>query len=342
MRSARLHAAGVIRLHDEQPPTSGQDDLVIRPTAVGLCGSDLHWWSEGSIGDAAIEEPLVVGHEAAGVVLGGPRDGELVAIDPAVPCMSCHECMAGRGNLCPDVRFLGHGRQDGALRTVLTWPDRACHTLPESIGDAHGALLEPLGVALHATRLAHVTAGDTVAVIGCGPIGLLLIQLVQSLGATKVLASDPLAHRRVLAAEFGAVAVDPRGGSPEDLDSVADVTFEVSGDDDAVAQAFHIARPGSRVALVGIPDGDRTSFAASVPRRKGLTVSFVRRMHETYPRAIAAVLGGFVDLAPIVTHRFTLDEIAAAFDVAAARRGGKVIVHPTPPVRDAIGDHPVD
>lgn len=307
----------------------------MRPTAVGICGSDLHWWAEGGIGDAVIGSPLVVGHEAAGVVVGGSRDGELVALDPAVACGTCRQCGAGHGNLCPSVRFLGHDREDGALRTLLVWPGALCHSLPPTIDDEAAAMLEPLGVAIHATGLAPVGSAATVAVVGCGPIGLLLVQLAFLRGASTVVASDPVAHRRDAAASYGADPFDPSSDNRRDLDGMADVTFEVSGTDDGLAQATIAARPGTRVAMVGIPDGDLTSFAASTPRRKGLTVLFVRRMHGTYPTAIDLVSGGRIDVASIVTHRFGLDHVAEAFDVAAARSGGKVVVSPTAPARSS-------
>src|SRR2546423_12593551 len=178
MKVARLHAVGDLRLADEPPPVPGPGESLVRVTAVGICGSDLHWWGEGAIGDAALERPLVLGHEAAGVIDAGPDRGTRVAIDPAITCGVCRPCRDGYHNLCVRIRFAGHGRQDGALREFLTWPSHLLHPLPGSLPDTGGAILEPLGVAVHALDLGHVRLGASVMVVGCGPIGLLLIQIL--------------------------------------------------------------------------------------------------------------------------------------------------------------------
>jgi L-iditol 2-dehydrogenase len=287
-------------------------------TSVGLCGSDLHWFTEGGIGDAVLSRPLVLGHEMAGVIRGGPRDGVRVAIDPAIPCGVCEPCRDGDPNLCLTIVFAGHGSCDGGLRQLMAWPSDRLHPIPDAISDDEGALLEPLGVALHAYDLAHAKLAQTVAVVGCGPIGLMLIQLARRAGATRVLAYDPLPHRMAAALEAGAVA----------LEGEADLVFEVSGVPDAVERALVAARPGARVILVGIPDGDTTTFKASIARRKGLTLVLARRMGEVYPRAIALAASRSVDLGPLVSAAYPLAEIDAAMTAAAARKGLKVVVHP--------------
>ena len=183
MKAARLHAVGDLRVAEEPVPAAEPGSCLVRVTAVGICGSDLHWWGEAGIGDAILDRPLVLGHEAAGVIEDGPRSGERVAIDPAIPCGTCRMCRAGYRNLCLRIRFAGHGGQDGAMREFLTWPGELLHPLPDALSDANGAVLEPLGVAIHALDLGHLHLGGTAAVVGCGPIGLLLIQLLQVAGA---------------------------------------------------------------------------------------------------------------------------------------------------------------
>jgi L-iditol 2-dehydrogenase len=174
VRALRLHGVGDLRLADEPVPVPGPADGLVRVTAVGICGSDLHWYDESGIGDAALTRPLVLGHEAAGVIVAGPRAGQRVALDPQVPCGACETCAAGREHLCPQVRFLGHSVTDGAMRDLLAWPMANLVPLPDAIDDVAGAMLEPLGVAIHALRLGRVRPGDAVGVFGCGPIGLLL------------------------------------------------------------------------------------------------------------------------------------------------------------------------
>jgi L-iditol 2-dehydrogenase len=329
MKSVRLHGIGNLQIHDEPVPLVGEGEKLIRVKAVGVCGSDLHWFSEGSIGDARLDQPLILGHEFSGVT----ETGERVAIDPAIPCGYCEWCEKGHPNLCANLKFAGHGTQDGALREFMAWPQKCLHFLPESISDADGAMLEPLGVAIHSIDLGKVKAGMSVGVFGCGPIGLLIIQVAKVSGAAHIIATDKLAHRLEAAERFGATqtflvederrveemraAVQERG---------VDVAFEAAGMQESVDHAFVAALPGGKVILAGIPDDDRTSFSPSIARRKGLTIKLVRRMKHTYPRAIELVSKGLVDVRSLVTHCFPLDQSVDAFRVAARREGLKVII----------------
>jgi L-iditol 2-dehydrogenase len=334
MKAARLHAVGDLRLAAEPVPEPGPGETLVKVTAVGICGSDLHWWGEAGIGDARLAHPLVLGHEAAGVIEDGPDRGRRVAIDPAIPCGTCRPCRDGYRNLCLRIRFAGHGSQDGAMREFLAWPSHLLHRLPDGLADAGGAVLEPLGVAVHALDLGHVRLGASVVVIGCGPIGLLLIQVLQRAGAARVAAIEPLAHRRAAAARYGAdVCLGPAEiTGPRDIGEVAgdgaDVVFEMAGTDAAVELAMALARPGGRVVLGGIPASDQIAFRASTARRKGLTIAMVRRMNDVYPRAISLAVTGRVDVTSLVTHRLDLRSAPKAFGIAAERSGLKVIIEP--------------
>jgi L-iditol 2-dehydrogenase len=324
VRAARLYGTGDIRVVEEPSPSAGDGETLVRVGAIGICGSDLHWWTEGAIGDATLAHPLVLGHEGAGEIADGPRRGERVAIDPAIPCEICRACRDGYRNLCYNIRFAGHGGCDGMMRELMSWPTRLLHSLPDRLSDADGAMLEPLGVAIHALDLGHVPFDGTVAVVGCGPIGLLAIQLLRAAGASRVLAVEPLAHRREAAAKCGADEVV----SPEaDLTGYGgDVAFDMSGTNDAVRLAMESVRPGGRIVLGGIPDGDTTAFRASLARRKGLTIAMVRRMNEVYPRAIDLAARGVLSLETLVSRRAPLADVADAFDAAARRTGLKVII----------------
>jgi L-iditol 2-dehydrogenase len=332
MKALRLHGAGDLRLHEEPDARAGEGELLVEVTAVGLCGSDRHWLVEGEIGDATLERPLVLGHEFTGVVASGPRAGQRVALDPAVPCGRCAVCSAGLSHLCPEIRFAGHGGTDGALRTRLAWPERLAHPVSDAIPDSEAALLEPLGVALHALDLGHVREGTTAGVFGCGPIGLLLVQALAAHAAETVVATDPLPHRRIAAEASGAArAVDPVALADVPLPGGlgVDVAFEAAGADEAVADAMAAVRPGGRVVLVGIPDGDRTSFPASTARRKGLTLLLCRRMEpEDLPRAIELAADGRVDLGMLVGERHPLSGWEQAFAALLERRSLKVVVEP--------------
>jgi L-iditol 2-dehydrogenase len=318
MIALRLHDVRDVRLHEEPVREPEADELLLRVTAVGLCGSDLHWYAEGSIGDAVLERPLVLGHESVAVVEDGPRAGERVAVDPAIPCGHCRACLDGDEHLCVATRFAGHGMTDGALRQLMPWPERLLHLLPDSLPDPGAALLEPLGVALHALELGRLGPGASTGVYGCGPLGLLLVQTLRIAGADVVVATDPLAHRAQAARELGATtALQTRRAGPEILPKRLreglDVAFEVAGDDDAVATAIDTLRPGGVLVLVGIPTDDRTSFAAAAARRRELTIALSRRMRaRDLERAIALAARGDVELASLVSERFPLARGAEA------------------------------
>lgn len=331
----RLHGAQDLRLHTEPEPVPSSSESLVRVTAVSLCGSDLHWFSEAGIGNVQLTKPLVLGHEFAGVIENGERRGERVAIDPTVPCEVCEFCQEGNPNLCEASRFAGYDKEDGALREYLAWPTRYLHPLPDSLTDADGAMLEPLGVALYAVDLGQVKPGMTVGVFGCGPIGLLILQVARAAGATHLIATDKLAHRLEAARSFGATAVFPAADGEESADVWAatngrgvEAAFEAAGENAAVETAIAAAKPGGCVVLVGIPADDRTAFTASTARNKELTIKVLRRMKHTYPRAIRLVECGLVDVRSLVTHRFPLAEFDRAFSVAQRREGIKIVIEP--------------
>ncbi len=329
MKTLRLYAPHDLRLQDENPLPPSPGQRLLRVGVVGICGSDLHWYTESGIGDARLDKPLVLGHEFS----ARAEDGMRVAVDPATPCGRCELCLRGHPNLCPDVRFAGHGKEDGALRELMPWAESCLFPLPENISDEEGALLEPLGVALHAVDLAHVKMGMMAAVFGCGIIGLLIVQLLKRGGAGLVLASDVLPHRveaaRALGADHALLAEGGRAASAVNKITRGrgvDLAFDVSGQVGAVADAFETAMPGGKVILAGIPSDDHTGFQASLARRKGLTIKMVRRMKNTYPRAIDLVSRGQVELASLVTGRYPLERGAEAFAAAARREGIKIVI----------------
>jgi L-iditol 2-dehydrogenase len=329
MKSIRLHGTGDLRIHDEPVPIAGAGEKLVRIKSVGICGSDLHWFSEGAIGDAKLDQPLVLGHEFAGET----EDGQRVAIDPAIPCGHCEFCERGDPNLCENMIFAGHGKHDGALREWITWNEKSLFPIPDAISHTEGAMLEPLGIAIHSVDLGKIKTGMTVGVFGCGPIGLLIIQMARLSGAANIIATDKLVHRVEAAKRFGASEAFLVGDNPQLSEIQAatkgrgvDVAFEAAGEQEAVDSSVAAVASGGKVILVGIPDDDHTSFSASTARRKGLTIKLVRRMKHTYPRAIDLVTKGLVDVRSLVTHRYPLGRAVEAFQVAARREGLKVII----------------
>ena len=347
VRVARLYGPRQVRLEKETlRGVLGVGEVRVRVTVTGVCGSDIHLYT-GQLGpDPNRLYPVIPGHECAGVVEevgpeaiagdGRPLEvGDRVTIDPAQPCGECAPCRAGWENLCERMRFLGAERVDGCLREEMIVPARRCWPLPDTLSDEEGALLEPLGVALHAVRLAKPAVGDTAAVLGAGPIGLLSLQVLLSAGVERVFVAEPLDWRLDLARNLGAVDLE---GSDEDFEQEVragtegrgvDIAIEAAWAGKAVETACRLLKPGGRLVLVGIPARDRLELTHSLARRKGLTLLFCRRMLRTYPRAIALAAARRVNLRCLVSHRFPFQKVGEALDWAARYPSGtiKVMIH---------------
>jgi L-iditol 2-dehydrogenase len=346
MLAVRLHGPRDLRLDEvPHPGAPGPGEALLRITAVGICGSDLHTYKDARIGDTSLEAPLTLGHEFAGVVeaVGSGAEsgaftplqpGTRVAVDPAQPCGRCELCEQGHPNLCRRLHFCGLYPDEGALSGWLRVPARTCFPLPAGIDDAGGALLEPLGVAIHATDLARIRVGDSAALLGAGPIGLCLLQTLRLAGADPIFVSDRLPWRLELAERLGGVAVDLEAGDPVASVLAAtegrgvDVAVEAAWADRSVQQAADMTRLGGRMVLVGIPEDDRLQLRHASVRRKGLTIRLSRRMKHAYPRAIRLVESGRVDLEALISHRFPLDRAPEAFalNVAYRDRVNKIVI----------------
>lgn len=342
MNVVRLHGIRDLQIHEESRPNEpGPGEVLLRVGAVGICGSDLHTYEDGTIGGIDVQTPLVLGHEFGGTIEAVGADtndgfgkplaaGTRVAVDPASPCGQCEHCRAGHPNLCPHVEFCGTWPYDGAMRQWMLCPAANCYPIPDTIDDAEAGLLETLGVAVHAVDLAHVGLGDTAAVLGAGPIGLCILQVLQAAGVSKVWVSDRLPWRLELAEKLGGLPVnidacDPRQAVLEATDGRGvDIAMEAAWSGDSVQQAVDMARIGGRLVIVGISGNDHITFRHSTARRKGLTIAMCRRMKHVYPRAIDLVTRGKVDLGCMVSHRMTLQEAPQAFQMNAAYEPGVI------------------
>lgn len=312
-------------------------EALLEVAAVGLCGSDLHYYKDGGIGAAVIKQPFVPGHEFGGYLCEplddlGLERGALVAVDPNKACGRCEFCESGHFNLCPNVEFIGAPPFDGAMTGRIWVPHSQIVPLPDRFTPLDAVMLEPLGVAIHAVDLAKPRLLERVALIGCGPIGLLILQVLKAAGAGEIIAIDPQAHRRAAAAALGA---DATGASVEDVRAWTDkagcpLVVEATNAPLGFRDAVLAAKIGGRVVLVGIPDGDVYTLPAAEARRRGLKIKFARRMGEVYPRAIELVRRGVVDVKSMVTHEVTLDEAPAAFKRHAANEAGviKSLIYP--------------
>ncbi|MBR0751008.1 alcohol dehydrogenase catalytic domain-containing protein [Bradyrhizobium jicamae] len=340
MRAAVLQDIRNIRVTEIPTPTpKADDDVIVRVKAVGVCGSDLHSYLEGgTTGPTRINDPFVLGHEFSGNLIPesarklGLSADALVAVDPAIPCGHCEWCHRGHTNLCPNVRFLGYAPHNGAMAEFVCVPQSAVHVVPETIDPAGAAILETLGVAIHATDLARPRLLESVAVLGCGPVGLLLVQLARLCGVGNIIAIDPVVARGQLACDLGAdIACRSFAEVPEVTDGRGvDLVIEATDSSHGFEHAARCARIGGRAVIVGIPENNEYVLSGAESRRKGLSVKFSRRMPEVYPRAIALAQSGRVKLSPLATHSFSLDQAPAAFAQQVARENGiiKAIIYP--------------
>ncbi len=331
MTAARIYAPRDLRIDTvPHPGRPGPEQALLRVTAVGICGSDLHTFLDGRIGDTSVQEPLIMGHEFGAVVeavgencLDGNHQpllpGTRVAVDPAQPCGRCEMCEKGHPNLCHRLHFCGLYPDPGSLCEYMIMPAHTCFPVPDEIDDAGAAMLEPLGVAIHAIDLAKIRVADSVAIIGAGPIGQYILQLAKLSGADPIFVSDKLEWRLKLAERFGAVPINFDEVNPTEFVNEAtngrgvDVAIEAAWADHSVQTAAEMARLGGRLVLVGIPGPDDFEMKHSTARRKGLTIRMSRRMQHVYPRAIHLAEIGAVDLNGIITHHFPLSQAPEAF-----------------------------
>jgi L-iditol 2-dehydrogenase len=334
MKVIRYYGIQDLRLENMPKPKHKPGEILLRTASVGLCGSDIHYYKEGGTGSLQLNHPLILGHEFSAWIEEGPDHGRLVAVDPALPCGKCEFCLEGNPNFCEDLRFAGSEDTDGALQEYLTWPEDALFPLPDTMTPQEGAMLEPLGIAIHALRLGKVFAGMDVGVFGAGSIGLLTIQMAKLAGAARIFATDKISNRLEYALECGAtdVLLADKDEANHILSATKgrglDVTFEAAGDDGAaVDSAVFSTKKGGTTVLIGIPTEDETSFSASAARRRGLTIKIVRRMKNTYPTAIRLVSQNKINLNSLMTHQFEINDYNHAFKTAAQREGIKVIIN---------------
>src|SRR5262245_55389003 len=337
IRAAVLLEPGRVELRRLARPTAGPDDVLVAPRAVGICGSDLHLYRHGRIGTSVVEAPLVVGHESAGevVAVGAAvehlRVGDRVVIEPGIACGQCRWCHRGQYNLCGRVRFLGIPPSDGTMSEVVAAPARFVHPLPEALSWADGAMIEPFAIGLQAVRSAGVEAGESVVVLGAGPIGLMILQAARIRGATTLIAVDVAARPLAMAARLGATAT--LDGRADDLaervraltgGDGADHAIEAVGAPATVQAAFDLVRRGGTVTLVGIAEQPGIPLDTIKIVRTGLTVRSSFRYAHVHPAALRLAAEGRVDLRTFVTHTFPFDDVAAAFHQVATRKSDVV------------------
>jgi L-iditol 2-dehydrogenase len=333
MKAVKLFGPGDMRLVDIDRPTPGPGEALVQVKATGVCASDVHYYREGRIGDAVVTEPIIMGHEFAGVVaeLGpgvtGLNVGDPVAVEPAIPCGDCELCRAGEINICLSIKFCGTPPHDGSLREYIAWPAENCVPVPASWTMGEVAMLEPLAVGVYGVEMAEPVKGKSVAILGSGAIGLSILQAAKASGCGTVIVTDLIPERLEIARKLGADVV-LNANAPDIVKQVVgdsmgmDIVFEAAGENDAVRQGTEIVRPGGLLVVGGIPQEDEMCVTASVIRRKGLTIKMIRRSRNTLHRSIELVKQGKVDLAPLVSHTFPVERVVDAFELAMAHKDG--------------------
>ena len=318
MLASVLVAPGKLVVEERPIPVPAPHQVLVRVASVGVCGSDVHYYEHGRIGSHVLDAPMILGHEASGevVALGAGVTrlavGDRVSLEPGVPDRSCPQCLAGRYNLCEQMRFFATPPVDGAFAELVTVDELFAHAVPDTISDDAAALLEPLSVALWACQKGEVGAGSRVLVTGAGPVGLVVVQTARALGASEIVVSDVNVHRLALAAELGATTtVDVTAESLESTGIRPDVLIECSGQPAALRPALAMVAPAGRIVLVGM-GGDEAVLPVSLIQERELTLTGTFRYAHTWPAAIALVASGRVDLDRLVTGHYGLDEVADA------------------------------
>ena len=330
MKAVKWFAPRDMRLVDIPKPVPQSHEALIRVESVGVCGSDMHYYEEGRIGNAVITEPLILGHEFSGIVeeVGATADrsliGKRVAVEPGIPCQKCEWCRTGHYNVCRDMFFPGGPPYDGVLCEYATFHADFCYPVPDSMNAVTAAMIEPLAVAVHTVALAQLQPGETVVILGLGPIGLLTAQIARMSGAGVIYGSDLMDYRVACASRYGVDAA-LNASTQDTVETVmswtggrgVDVAFDTARSSDTPALACHVTRPAGRCVFTGISGTEIDPIPVSVARRKELCIQWCRRFRHDFPRSILLASMGRVDLASVVTHSFPLERTQDAFELVS-------------------------
>lgn len=318
MRASVLLRQGVVEMQERPVPRPGPDEVLVQVRSVGVCGSDVHYYKEGRIGDYVVTEPLVLGHEVSGVVVDvGPgvpeeRVGERVAVEPQKPCRRCRQCKAGRMNLCPQMEFYATPPIDGTFCDYVLAPSDFAHRVPDEMSFHAAALLEPFSVGIWAGHKARLETGSSVFITGAGPIGALSALAARAYGATEIVVSDLVESRRTRILDFGATrAVDPRDSDFDVSALEADAFIECAGALPAVLTGLQSLRGGGTAVLVGL-GADEMNLPVSLIAMKEISLTGVFRYVDTWPKAMAVALQPDTDLDALVTGEYALEDAEEA------------------------------
>lgn len=316
-----------LHIKEADMPTLTQHDVLVKVEYVGICGSDVHLFERGKIGDFIVEPPFVLGHEVSGTVeavgesVQGLQKGDRVALEPGINCGQCKYCKHGKYNLCVDMQYLAAPPTDGALQRYMAYPENLCFKLPESVSLEEGALIEPFSVGLHAAKRGNVEMGKTVVILGAGSIGLVTLLASKALGASNIIITDVIEKRLSFAKKLGAKMVV--NSKHEDVESIvnkvtkgegADIVIETAGAEITIQQSAHLVAPGGTIVAVGLPPQEKVTFDFVTMINKEVDMKTVFRFRNKFDLAIDAIESGRVPLKEIITHEFNFFESQKAFD----------------------------
>ncbi|MGD1822209.1 MAG: NAD(P)-dependent alcohol dehydrogenase [Pleomorphochaeta sp.] len=327
MKVAVMEGIGKIGYVNRDIPTVKDDEVLVKIQYVGVCGSDLHYYETGRIGDYIVEPPFVLGHEASGVVTKLGKDvtdlkiGDRVALEPGATCGKCEFCRTGRYNLCPDVVFFATPPVDGVFSEYASHPASLCFKLPDNVSSMNGALIEPLAVGFHAADQGGAKAGQKAVIFGAGCIGLMTLLALKSYGLTSITVVDILPNRLEQAKKMGATNVvnsldkDFRDQFDEITNSKGfDIAFETAGTEITTRLCVDVVKKGSHIVCVGYSKTGEMTLPMSLILDKELTLNTVFRYRHVYPKAIEAVSSGVIDPSDVVTNIFEFDDVQNAMD----------------------------
>jgi L-iditol 2-dehydrogenase len=317
------------------PKIVHETDVLIRIKTVGVCGSDIHYYTTGRIGTQIVEFPFIIGHETAGVVerIGSTvkrvRPGQRVAVDPSVSCGVCDQCKAGREHTCRKLLFLGCPKQlEGCLSEFIVLPEENVFPIPDQMTYEQATLSEPLAIAVYAVERSGLPPAGNVAILGAGPIGMSLFHVLRTRNAGHIYITDKIEERLAFARTLRPLWA----GNPDKVDvlkeisraepSLLDVVFECSGNPEAIAQGVQLMKPGGALVIVGIPEVDEVSFPIHELRRKEITILNIRRQVHCTQKALDLLASRIINMDAMATHHFTLDQTQAAFDLVASYGDG--------------------
>ncbi|MCL2056460.1 MAG: alcohol dehydrogenase catalytic domain-containing protein [Oscillospiraceae bacterium] len=325
-----LDAQHNLRIEEREVPIPQKGEVLIKIAANGICGSDVHFYKDGRLGNFVVTEPYIPGHEASGTVeaLGEGaknfKEGDRVVIEPGIACGLCSFCKSGRYNLCPDVVFMSAPPVNGTFCDYITIQESFVFRIPDSLTLTEAALAEPAAVAVHCVNRARIPLGATGVIVGAGPIGLLVLQAFKAAGGGRAICVDPVESRLNAAKKLGADLTYPPGGP--NLENIGDVVFETAGSKEATAALFGMARHGGKVIQAGFPDGNAVKLDIATLIEKELDYAGVHRYANAYGTAVTWLSDGRIKTDGLITHKFDFSHAAEAFKWAAENPGQTIKV----------------